>query len=351
MKEISYTALYLFLQFGLLYFSAAYFAGKSVQGLSLSPVWKLVYYYISGIGTLIYRVAEWVFGLVCYPIWQRRHGRVLRAVLLVADVVWIGLVVFALIKIGDYCNSLLFSTSEIELELEDVTQRGTMLNNAMSLIAALRAIHSNESLGWLQALSRTVVVTLEYIVFYIIFYSVIFGVLENKMTELHLASILYDVGGDEDDELYLSFPGLLHSLRSCIVDTMNNIAVMENLLYAPVLVLFIVFMLLLGCIFSLTGHAVQGDTLLAVIIEASGVVDALSTFLLVALFNLALQLITHFIVPKFIPILRGVVKRMSIASRRRHESIQKRRREWYLKHDVAFRVISNAGPVKEMHLD
>lgn len=335
--EIISTALYLFLKYFVLFFTACYFAGKGLQDLSPSNVWEWVLYRLSGVGQLIYRVVTRVYffltSLVC-----RKDPRSSTLVIL-GNMVVVAATIVGIVQASGMVQNAIFGMADVSLELEDFAGKETLLSNTAGFVTLVSWYIEDGQLGFFGAVGATIMCLFKYTLFYIVSYSVLFGFMEPYMKELHVVSQALGTPDDsipeEPEEVY-ALSQLPHRCVKCLFDWLDNFAVLSHLGYVEVLGPVIILVFAISGIIVFRQEGVGFSYLFSYLWGEAGLADSVTSFLIVLVFQSLWQFLICFLLPRFFSSWRKVLYRLDLFAQDDIRRVRSNREEWASAHDLLF---------------
>lgn len=349
--EVVSTALYLFLKYFVIFFTAYYFTGKGLQDLSPSNIWKWIMYRVSGIGTLIYRAVTMLFYAVV-RLFTKRNDSEQSIFVVLANMACVTAGLLGLVFAATKAQVILLGGLDVSVQLEEFTNEETVLSNIIGIASLIKLYTIDSELGAFGVLRETVVCILKYVMFYTVSYSILFGFMEPYMREFHFVSNI--VGEDGNSSLLDDTSQETYSLRrlpahcvKCLVNWVDNLAIMGHLYYVRVLGFVTVVVFVFSGVLVYTANGVTFSFLFGYLFSESGITGSISSFLIVTLFHLLWQVLICYVLPALVPWFGHIIYKLDSFARRDLERVQSRRRAWVANNDTISGAWEN---LHELHL-
>lgn len=349
--EVVSTAMYLFIKYFVIFFTAYYFTGKGLQDLSPSSIWKWIMYRVSGVGTLIYRAVTMLFYMVV-RLFTKRNDSEQSVLVVLANMACVTAGLLGLVFAVTQAQALLLGGLDVSVQLEEFTNEETVLSNVIGVISLIKLYTADSKLGVFGVLRETVICILKYVAFYTVSYSILFGFMEPYMRELHFVSNI--VGEDEGNSLLDDSSQETYSLRrlpthcaQCLVSWVDNLAIMGHLYYVRVLGFVTIVLLMFSGVLVFTDNGVTFSSLFSYLFSESGITGSVSSFLIVTLFHLLWQVLICYVLPMLLPWFGHIIYKLDSFARRDLERVRSRRRAWVANNDTISGAWEN---LHELHL-
>lgn len=278
--EIVVNTVALLINLVFLYFTTPYLAGKGLHEVTTNSVWRRVSYALSWPGVLCYRGVERTYRWLRDHIGRRWSSHFARFVnlllyfgaLYVASMLW------------DWVAVVLLDLSE-DLEVLDWKSRVGLVQNGLVLFSLI----SGSGAGFTGAIGRSLSYCAKYVIYYTFRYSMLFGLLEAKMFDLNILS-KHNVHQCDWEPAPLSVTELIGNCLNGLYDFVDDLAVMLQLRDPKTSVWVMLLCTACGAYLSYVGKSFKASELVMEIVDASGVVGIITSFLFVVLVHLLVQL-------------------------------------------------------------